>query len=269
MSASPGPGGLTRRSTRCARRDIVRAVVADRSGALLRTQVFVDGRWIEADDRRDVRGREPRDRRHDRGRAEARCRGDAAGHRGGRHGRWRRGAPGVRRTGHASCCGLATAMAEREDELAALMVLEQGKPLAEARGGDLLRAVLLRAVRRGGERLDGNDIPARARQARPRDARAVGVTAGITPWNFPPRWSRASPRPRSPSVHDGAQARRADAALGARRRGSRRGGRASPQASCRSSPGAVEYAPAIGRAMTSNPSSASSASPARPRSGSC
>ena len=64
---------------------------------------------------------------------------------------------------------LADLMLEREDDLARLMVLEQGKPLAEARVEVAVRRVLLRVVRRGGEAgLRRHDPDAVAGQADPR-----------------------------------------------------------------------------------------------------
>ena len=46
---------------------------------------------------------------------------------------------------------LADLMMERADDLAALLVREQGKPLFEAKARDRLRRLVLRVVRRGGE----------------------------------------------------------------------------------------------------------------------
>ena len=82
---------------------------------------------------------------------------------------------------------LADLMLERVDDLAALLVREQGKPLFEAKAEIALRRLVLRVVRRGGE------AARRAASSRSRSPtggsscckEAIGVTAGITPWNFP------------------------------------------------------------------------------------
>ena len=79
------------------------------------------------------------------------------------------------------------AIVARTDELALLMTLEMGKPLAESQGRGRLRRELPALVRRGG----------RARRRALRDARGrrrgrlltmkqpVGPCVFITPWNFP------------------------------------------------------------------------------------
>ena len=77
-------------------------------------------------------------------------------------------------------------MIEHEDELARLLTTEQGKPLAESRVEVAVRRVVLRVVRRGGEaRLRRHDPDLRADRRIVVTKEPVGVTAGITPWNFP------------------------------------------------------------------------------------
>ena len=81
---------------------------------------------------------------------------------------------------------LADLMLERADDLAALLVREQGKPLAEAKAEIGYAASFYEWFGEEAKRLDGRVIP----QPLP-DRRIVvlkqpiGVTAGITPWNFP------------------------------------------------------------------------------------
>jgi len=78
-------------------------------------------------------------------------------------------------------------MANQED-LAVLMTAEQGKPLAESRGGDRLRGVVHRVVRRGGRRVYGDTIP--THQADKRIVvikEPIGVCAAITPGTSRPR----------------------------------------------------------------------------------
>ena len=77
-------------------------------------------------------------------------------------------------------------MGEREDELASLMVLEQGKPLAEARAEIAYAASFYEWFAEEAKRLDGSVIPSPWPDKRIVVTREpVGVTAGITPWNFP------------------------------------------------------------------------------------
>ncbi|GAB6059840.1 NAD-dependent succinate-semialdehyde dehydrogenase [Desulfonatronum parangueonense] len=76
-------------------------------------------------------------------------------------------------------------LAERE-ELARLMTLEQGKPLAEARAEIGFGASFLRWFAEEGRRAYGSIIPAPWRDKRILVTREpVGVVGIITPWNFP------------------------------------------------------------------------------------
>ena len=69
--------------------------------------------------------------------------------------------------------GSPTLMGEREDDLASLMVLEQGKPLAEASAEIAYAASFYEWFAEEAKRLDGRGDPlAVDRQADPRDARA-------------------------------------------------------------------------------------------------
>lgn len=77
-------------------------------------------------------------------------------------------------------------MIEHQDELAYLMTLEQGKPLAEAKGEILYAASFIEWFAEEAKRVYGDVIP--GPQANKRILvmkQAVGVTAAITPWNFP------------------------------------------------------------------------------------
>jgi succinate-semialdehyde dehydrogenase/glutarate-semialdehyde dehydrogenase len=81
---------------------------------------------------------------------------------------------------------LADLMIERCDELATLMTREQGKPLAEARGEIAYAASFIEWAAEEGRRLYGELIPASHRDKRILVMRQpVGVTACVTPWNFP------------------------------------------------------------------------------------
>jgi succinate-semialdehyde dehydrogenase / glutarate-semialdehyde dehydrogenase len=80
----------------------------------------------------------------------------------------------------------ADLMLEHEDELAELMTLEQGKPLAESRAEILYAASFFEWFGEEGKRVYGDTIPTFALDRRIVVTKEpVGVTAGITPWNFP------------------------------------------------------------------------------------
>jgi succinate-semialdehyde dehydrogenase/glutarate-semialdehyde dehydrogenase len=72
------------------------------------------------------------------------------------------------------------------DDLALIMTLEQGKPLAEAKGEVAYAASFLEWFAEEGKRLYGEVIPSHKADARLLVLRQpVGVCAAITPWNFP------------------------------------------------------------------------------------
>ena len=75
---------------------------------------------------------------------------------------------------------------QHQDDLARIMTAEQGKPLAEARGEIAYAASFIEWFAEEAKRVYGDVIP--AHQADKRilvQKEPVGVTAAITPWNFP------------------------------------------------------------------------------------
>lgn len=77
-------------------------------------------------------------------------------------------------------------MLANADELALIMTLEQGKPLAEARGEILYGASFVQWFAEEGIRAYGETIPAQQANRRILVRKTpVGVCAAITPWNFP------------------------------------------------------------------------------------
>ncbi len=153
--------------------------------SLFRSQVYLSGRWCDADDGRTfpvhnpatgaVLGEVPR-----MGRAETKRAIDAA----------REAWPAWRALPAAERGRLLRAlhdgMLANADDLARLMTLEQGKPLAEARGEVLYAAGYIGWFAEEARRVYGSTIPS------PWDDRRivvvkepVGVCAAITPWNFP------------------------------------------------------------------------------------
>ena len=75
---------------------------------------------------------------------------------------------------------------ENTDDLALLMTMEQGKPLAEATGEIGYAASFIEWFSEEAKRIYGDTIPATRTDQRLTVIRQpIGVTAAITPWNFP------------------------------------------------------------------------------------
>jgi succinate-semialdehyde dehydrogenase / glutarate-semialdehyde dehydrogenase len=80
----------------------------------------------------------------------------------------------------------ADLMMDHQEELAALLTTEQGKPLAESRVEVAYAASFLEWFGEEAKRVYGDTIPTYLQDRRIVVTKeAVGVTAGITPWNFP------------------------------------------------------------------------------------
>lgn len=78
------------------------------------------------------------------------------------------------------------AMMENQDALARLMTLEQGKCLTESRGEIAYAASFIRWFAEEARRVDGDVLTSlQAQQKLLTIRQPVGVTAAITPWNFP------------------------------------------------------------------------------------
>ncbi|OJV02218.1 MAG: succinate-semialdehyde dehydrogenase (NADP(+)) [Shinella sp. 65-6] len=72
------------------------------------------------------------------------------------------------------------------DDLAAIITLEQGKPLAEALGEVDYAAAYVEFYAEGAKRLAGEILPSHTATSRALVLRQpIGVVAAITPWNFP------------------------------------------------------------------------------------
>ena len=80
----------------------------------------------------------------------------------------------------------ADLMMDHQEDLAALLTTEQGKPLAESRVEVAYAASFLEWFGEEAKRVYGDTIPTYMQDRRIVVTKeAVGVTAGITPWNFP------------------------------------------------------------------------------------
>ena len=79
-----------------------------------------------------------------------------------------------------------TLMLENADALAEILTLEQGKPLAEAKGEILYAVSFIEWFAEEAKRIYGDTIPSHKGDARIVVSKEpIGVVAAITPWNFP------------------------------------------------------------------------------------
>jgi succinate-semialdehyde dehydrogenase/glutarate-semialdehyde dehydrogenase len=148
----------------------------------------------------------------------------------------------------------ADLMLEHEDDLARLMVLEQGKPFAEARVEVQYAASFYEWFGEEAKRVYGDTIPSPWPDKRIHVTKEpVGVTAGITPWNFP---AAMPTRKSAPALAAGCTMVLKPAeqtplcALAIAGLGEEAG---VPPGVFSVVTGAAEDAPAIGKEMTSNP----------------
>jgi len=75
---------------------------------------------------------------------------------------------------------------QNQDDLAAILTAEQGKPLAEAKGEITYGANYIEWFAEEGKRIYGDTIPGAAASSRVVIIKqGVGVVSAITPWNFP------------------------------------------------------------------------------------
>ncbi len=154
------------------------------TGLGLREQAFIDGKWVGADNGATFAVKNPATgvelgRAPDMGPAETRRAIDAcAGALPGWRDRPAKDRARIMRR------WFELVMADQE-RLARIITAEMGKPLAEARGEIAYGAAFIDWFAEEGRRIYGDVIPG------PMDRRllvfkqAIGVTAAITPWNFP------------------------------------------------------------------------------------
>ena len=153
--------------------------------SLFRQQCYIDGQWLDADDgaTMDVRnpstdsviGTVPK-----MGANETKRAIDAAD---SAYQMWRK-TTAKERSVHLR--KMADLMIENQDDLAAMMTIEQGKPVAESRGEVLYAAAFFEWFAEESKRVYGDVIPAAQSDRRIVVIKEpVGVCAAITPWNFP------------------------------------------------------------------------------------
>lgn len=81
---------------------------------------------------------------------------------------------------------MAQLIRDNESELAHILTLEQGKPLAEARGEVAISAAYIQWFAEQARRINGEIIPSPWKDRRILVSREpIGVVGAITPWNFP------------------------------------------------------------------------------------
>jgi succinate-semialdehyde dehydrogenase/glutarate-semialdehyde dehydrogenase len=152
---------------------------------LLKTQCYVNGRWVGADSGRTIAVRNPATHEviatvPECGAGETRSAIDAAAT---AMGAWRA------RTAEDRSRLLRRwfeLLLQHQEDLAVLMTSEQGKPLAEARGEIAYAAAYIEWFAEEGKRIYGDVIPSPWVDKRIVVLKEpVGVCAAVTPWNFP------------------------------------------------------------------------------------
>ncbi|WP_295516633.1 NADP-dependent succinate-semialdehyde dehydrogenase [uncultured Pseudomonas sp.] len=156
-----------------------------KDASLFRQQAYVDGAWIDADSGASVKVDNPATGETlgtipKLGRAETKRAIDAAN----------RALPAWRaltaKERSAKLRRWYELMIENQDDLGRLMTLEQGKPLAEAKGEIAYAASFIEWFAEEAKRIYGDTIPGHQADKRILVIKQpIGVTAAITPWNFP------------------------------------------------------------------------------------
>jgi succinate-semialdehyde dehydrogenase/glutarate-semialdehyde dehydrogenase len=156
-----------------------------KSAGWLRETNFINGLWVAADDGRKVAVEDPASGRPigtiaRSGAAETARAIDAAQ---AAFARWSMTTAAERAE---RLQAMARAVRENMDQLAAMLTLEQGKPLAEARAEMKLGADYLQWFAEEARRINGEIIPSPWKDRHILVTREpVGVVAAISPWNFP------------------------------------------------------------------------------------
>lgn len=153
--------------------------------SLYRTQAYIDGGWVDADDGSTRTVTNPATGEviadiANCGQAETR-RAIAAAERA--QVEWRQ-VPAKEKS--RMLRSLFDLMMANQDDLAQIMTLEQGKPLAEAKGEIAYGSAFLEWFAEEAKRIYGDTIPAPSADKRVVIVKEpVGVVGCITPWNFP------------------------------------------------------------------------------------
>jgi len=156
-----------------------------KDGKLFRQQCYIDGQWVGADSGETIDVTDPADGGKigtipKMGAAETRRAIEAANR---AWPAWRKKTAKERATVLRRWFDL---MMENQEDLAKLMTIEQGKPLAESRGEIAYGASFIEWFAEEGKRIYGDTIPGHQGDKRIVVLREpIGVVCAITPWNFP------------------------------------------------------------------------------------
>jgi succinate-semialdehyde dehydrogenase / glutarate-semialdehyde dehydrogenase len=152
---------------------------------LFRQQAYIDGAWADADDKTTIEVTNPADAASlgtipNMGAGETRRAIEAA------NAAWPKWRARTAKERGAVLRRWFDLMLANQDDLALLMTLEQGKPLAESKGEIAYAASFLEWFAEEGKRIYGDTIPQHQSDKRIIVTKEpVGVCAAITPWNFP------------------------------------------------------------------------------------
>ena len=153
--------------------------------AFFREQCYIDGAWVDADDKSTITVVNPADGTivgsvPRMGAAETRRAIEAANN------AWPAWRAKTAKERAALMRKWFDLMMQHQEDLAVLMTTEQGKPLAESRGEIAYGAAFIEWFAEEGKRIYGDTIPAQFMDRRIVVIKQpVGVCAAVTPWNFP------------------------------------------------------------------------------------
>jgi succinate-semialdehyde dehydrogenase/glutarate-semialdehyde dehydrogenase len=156
-----------------------------RDSSLLRSEAYIDGRWVTARSGKTFEVTNPADATRvgsvaDLELAQVRDAIDAA------DSAWPAWRARTAQDRAALLMCWYDLVLDHQDDLAAIMTLEQGKPLREARSEILYAASFIQWFAEEGKRIYGDVIPSHAPDKRIVTLKQpIGVVAAITPWNFP------------------------------------------------------------------------------------
>ena len=163
----------------------VKPAVQLKDMGLYRQQCYVDGQWVDADDKSTIAVYNPADGQQigtvpGMGAAETRRAIETA------HAAWPAWRAKTAKERAALLRKWFDLMMANQEDLAVLMTVEQGKPLTESRGEIAYGASFIEWFAEEGKRVYGDTIPAQAADRRIFVLKQpVGVCAAVTPWNFP------------------------------------------------------------------------------------
>jgi succinate-semialdehyde dehydrogenase/glutarate-semialdehyde dehydrogenase len=153
--------------------------------SLLKTRLFIDGRWVDADDKATLAVTNPANGKElakvaRGGTAETRRAIEAADR------AWPAWRSKTAKERAAVLRRWYELMMANQDDLAQILTAEQGKPLAEARGEIAYGASFVEWFSEEAKRVYGDTIPGPSKDKRIVTIKQpIGVVACITPWNFP------------------------------------------------------------------------------------